>query len=199
MGRLSWYPYAKLSQLDRISCETFRRPSLGSISHPGRRACRARHTERRHARPRLCRRLRPASQDGPRWLARQQQRLPGRHAGRATLGVGLRVPQTLSYYTKGWQYEYVSGTFSELMDMLEAGEIDLMPNISYSAEREQKLLFPRTPRAPSATTSTPGPTETIWPRVTPGAPRPHHRLQLWRYANYRRPAVARRRRRHLHL
>ena len=31
------------------------------------------------------------------------------------------------------------------MDMLEAGEIDLMPNISYSAEREQKLLFSSNP------------------------------------------------------
>ncbi|MFR2031602.1 MAG: hypothetical protein ACLS3M_09590 [Collinsella sp.] len=40
----------------------------------------------------------------------------------------------LSYY-KGWKYEYVSGTFTELMGMLEAGEIDLMSNISYSAER----------------------------------------------------------------
>lgn len=119
--------------------------------------------------------------------------------GERLSGWGYEYLQTLSYYTKGWQYEYVSGTFSELMDMLEAGEIDLMPNISYSAEREQKLLFPRTPRAPSATTSTPGPTATTWPRVTPGAPRPHHRLQLWRYANYRRPAVARRRRRYLHL
>lgn len=31
------------------------------------------------------------------------------------------------------------------MDMLEAGEIDLMPNISYSPEREQKLLFSSNP------------------------------------------------------
>lgn len=53
--------------------------------------------------------------------------------------------QTLSYYTPGWQYEYVSGTFTELMDMLEAGEIDLMPNISYSEERAQKLLFSSNP------------------------------------------------------
>ena len=65
--------------------------------------------------------------------------------GERLSGWGYEYLQTLSYYTKGWQYEYVSGTFSELMDMLEAGEIDLMPNISYSAEREQKLLvFGRT-------------------------------------------------------
>ena len=86
--------------------------------------------------------------------------------GERLSGWGYEYLQTLSYYTKGWQYEYVSGTFSELMDMLEAGEIDLMPNISYSAEREQKLLFSSNPEAPSATISTPGPTATIWPRVT---------------------------------
>ncbi len=59
--------------------------------------------------------------------------------------MGLRDLQTLSYYTSGWRYEYVSGTFTELMDMLEAGEIDLMPNISYSEERAQKLLFSSNP------------------------------------------------------
>lgn len=65
--------------------------------------------------------------------------------GERLSGWGYEYLQTLSYYTKGWRYEYVSGTFTELMDMLEAGEIDLMPNISYSAEREQKLLFSSNP------------------------------------------------------
>ncbi|WP_432316632.1 ATP-binding protein [Collinsella aerofaciens] len=65
--------------------------------------------------------------------------------GERLSGWGYEYLQTLSYYTKGWRYEYVSGTFTELMDMLEAGEIDLMPNISYSAEREQKLLFSANP------------------------------------------------------
>lgn len=60
-------------------------------------------------------------------------------------GWGYEYLQTLSYYTPGWQYEYVSGTFTELMDMLEAGEIDLMPNISYSEERAQKLLYSSNP------------------------------------------------------
>lgn len=61
--------------------------------------------------------------------------------GERLSGWGYEYLQTLSYYTPGWRYEYVSGTFTELMDMLEAGEIDLMPNISYSEERAQKLLF----------------------------------------------------------
>lgn len=65
--------------------------------------------------------------------------------GERLSGWGYEYPQTLSYYTPGWQYEYVSGTFTELMDMLEAGEIDLMPNISYSEERAQKLLFSSNP------------------------------------------------------
>lgn len=65
--------------------------------------------------------------------------------GERLSGWGYEYLQTLSYYTKGWRYEYVSGTFTELMDMLEAGEIDLMPNISHSAEREQKLLFSSNP------------------------------------------------------
>lgn len=65
--------------------------------------------------------------------------------GERLSGWGYEYLQTLSYYTKGWKYEYVSGTFTELMDMLEAGEIDLMPNISYSEERAQKLLFSSNP------------------------------------------------------
>lgn len=65
--------------------------------------------------------------------------------GERLSGWGYEYLQTLSYYTPGWRYEYVSGTFTELMDMLEAGEIDLIPNISYSEERAQKLLFSSNP------------------------------------------------------
>lgn len=65
--------------------------------------------------------------------------------GERLSGWGYEYLQTLSYYTPGWRYEYVSGTFTELMNMLETGEIDLMPNISYSEERAQKLLFSSNP------------------------------------------------------
>lgn len=65
--------------------------------------------------------------------------------GERLSGWGYEYLQTLSYYTPGWQYEYVSGTFTELMGKLEAGEIDLMPNISHSEERAQKLLFSSNP------------------------------------------------------
>ena len=78
------------------------------------------------------------------WLVNNegfQDGTPGEHLS----GWGYEYLQTLSYYTPGWQYEYVSGTFTELMDKLDAGEIDLMPNISYSEERAQKLLFSSNP------------------------------------------------------
>ena len=42
--------------------------------------------------------------------------------GERLSGWGYEYLQTLSYYTPGWRYEYVSGTFTELLDMLEAGE-----------------------------------------------------------------------------
>ena len=119
--------------------------------------------------------------------------------GERLSGWGYEYLQTLSYYTPGWQYEYVSGTFTELMDMLEAGEIDLMPNISYSEERAQKLLFSSNPEGTERYFIYAKPDREIWPRVTPSAPRPYHRLQPRRYANLRWPAVARQRRHYLHL
>lgn len=70
------------------------------------------------------------------WLVNNegfQDGIPGERLS----GWGYEYLQTLSYYTPGWQYEYVSGTFTELMEKLETGEIDLMPNISYSEERAQ--------------------------------------------------------------
>ncbi len=84
-------------------------------------------------------------ENGPRWLARQQRGLEDGIPGERLSGWGYEYLQTLSYYTPGWRYEYVSGTFTELMEKLETGEIDLMPNISYSEERAQKLLFSSNP------------------------------------------------------
>ena len=78
------------------------------------------------------------------WLINNEGFQDG-NPGERLSGWGYEYLQTLSYYTPGWKYEYVSGTFTELMDMLEAGEIDLMPNISYSEERAQKLLYSSNP------------------------------------------------------
>ena len=45
----------------------------------------------------------------------------------------------------GWKYEYVNGSWSELLQMLTDGEIDLMSDVSYTAERAEKMLFPALP------------------------------------------------------
>ena len=42
----------------------------------------------------------------------------------------------------GWQFEYVYGTFSGLLEMLSRGEIDIMPYISYLPGRAETILFP---------------------------------------------------------
>ena len=79
------------------------------------------------------------------WLVNNegfQEGLPGERMS----GWGYEYLQTLSYYTPGWRYEYVAGSFSELMEKLEAGEIDLMPNISYTKERAKTLLFSTNPQ-----------------------------------------------------
>jgi ABC-type amino acid transport substrate-binding protein len=120
--------------------------------------------------------------------------------GERLSGWGYEYLQTLSYYTPGWRYEYVSGTFTELMDMLEAGEIDLMPNISYSEERAQKLLFSSNPEGTERYYIYAKPDrDDLAKGDPPSAPRPYHRLQPRRYANLRWPAVARQRRHYLHL
>ncbi|HPQ78794.1 MAG TPA: transporter substrate-binding domain-containing protein, partial [Synergistales bacterium] len=43
--------------------------------------------------------------------------------------------------SEGWQIEYVRGTWSEGLDRLAAGEIDLMPDVAYTAEREKRFSF----------------------------------------------------------
>ena len=55
-------------------------------------------------------------------------------------GYGYEYEQAVAAYT-GWTYEYVKGGWSELMDMMAAGEIDLMGGVSYTDERAEKMLF----------------------------------------------------------
>lgn len=42
---------------------------------------------------------------------------------------------------EGWKLEYVSGTWAEGLDRLEREEIDLMPDVAFTAEREKKFSF----------------------------------------------------------
>jgi signal transduction histidine kinase len=47
--------------------------------------------------------------------------------------------------TEGWNLRYVSGTWSEGLDRLAKGEIDLMPDVAYTAEREKVYSFHKIP------------------------------------------------------
>jgi len=60
--------------------------------------------------------------------------------GERKSGFGYEYLQKISYYT-GWDYEYVYGTFSELIEMLKKGEIDLLGDVAYTDERAEHMLF----------------------------------------------------------
>ena len=55
-------------------------------------------------------------------------------------GYGYEYEQTVAAYT-GWDYEYVTGDWTELIEKLQNGEIDLMSALSYTDERAEKMLF----------------------------------------------------------
>ena len=56
-------------------------------------------------------------------------------------GYAYEYQRKIAAYT-GWDYEYVEGSWPELMEMLIRGEIDLMSDVSYTEERAGKMLFP---------------------------------------------------------
>ncbi len=58
----------------------------------------------------------------------------------ARKGYGYELLETLSGYT-GWQFEYVTCTWSDCFEKLENGEIDIMGDISYTEERTREMLF----------------------------------------------------------
>ena len=45
----------------------------------------------------------------------------------------------------GWSYEYVTGSWSELLGMLINGKIDMLSDVSYTPERAKAMLFPELP------------------------------------------------------
>ena len=59
-------------------------------------------------------------------------------------GYAYEYQMKIAAYT-GWKYEYVNGSWSELMDMLRKGKIDLMSDVSYTDERAEEMLFPSLP------------------------------------------------------
>ncbi len=59
-------------------------------------------------------------------------------------GYAYEYQLKLSAYN-GWIYEYVTGSWPELLHMLETGEIDLMSDVSYTPKREENMLFSSLP------------------------------------------------------
>ena len=45
----------------------------------------------------------------------------------------------------GWKYEYVVGSWPDLMEMLLNGELDMLSDVSYTPERDGKMLYPSLP------------------------------------------------------
>lgn len=50
----------------------------------------------------------------------------------------------------GWTYEYIEGSWSELLEKLKKGEIDLMSDVSLSEERKKDMLFSSLPMGTEA-------------------------------------------------
>jgi len=63
--------------------------------------------------------------------------------GRRT-GYAYVYQRKIAAYT-GWKYEYVEGTWSELMQMLKDGRIDLLSDVSYTEERTEHMLYSHLP------------------------------------------------------
>ena len=59
-------------------------------------------------------------------------------------GFAYEYQQKIAAYT-GWEYEYVSASWPELLQMLERGEIDLLGDVSYKEERTPYMLYSALP------------------------------------------------------
>ena len=59
-------------------------------------------------------------------------------------GYSYEYQQAVAAHT-GWKYEYVEGSWTELMSMLKNGQIDLLGGISYTEERSTSMLFSELP------------------------------------------------------
>ena len=55
-------------------------------------------------------------------------------------GFSYEYQQKIAAYT-GWEYEYVSAGWPELLQMLQRGEIDLLSDVSYTEERARNMLY----------------------------------------------------------
>ena len=63
--------------------------------------------------------------------------------GRRT-GYAYEYQRKIAAYT-GWKYQYVEGTWSELVQMLQQGRIDLMSDVSFREDRTETMLYSSIP------------------------------------------------------
>ncbi|MBR6817326.1 MAG: transporter substrate-binding domain-containing protein [Acidaminococcaceae bacterium] len=59
-------------------------------------------------------------------------------------GYAYEYQQKIAAYT-GWEYQYVTASWSQLLEMLRQGEIDLLSDVSYTQERAQSMLYSSLP------------------------------------------------------
>lgn len=59
-------------------------------------------------------------------------------------GYAYDYQQKIAAYT-GWTYEYISGSWPDLLQMLINGQIDVLSDVSYTPERANSMLFPSLP------------------------------------------------------
>lgn len=67
--------------------------------------------------------------------------MEGADDSQVKFGYGYEYLQKISNHTD-WKYEYVYGTWTELYDKLLNGEIDILPGVSKTPQRETEMLFP---------------------------------------------------------
>ena len=68
--------------------------------------------------------------------------------GRRT-GYAYEYQRKIAAYT-GWKYQYVEGSWPELLQMLVNGQIDLMSDVSYTEDRAADMLFSSLPMGAEA-------------------------------------------------
>lgn len=59
-------------------------------------------------------------------------------------GYAYEYQQEVASYT-GWKYEYVDGSWTELLQMLKDGKIDLLSDVSYTKQRANYMLYSENP------------------------------------------------------
>ena len=64
-------------------------------------------------------------------------------------GYSYEFQRKVAAYT-GWKYEYVEGTWPELLQMLKDGKIDLLSDVSYMEERAGDMLYASLPMGTEA-------------------------------------------------